>query len=155
MSKATFGQHDDRTQRELCLKYAAEVGAHSSIPVMTSAVAKLCIERKIFSDEQLEYFQLEGVRRQVQRWLKTRDDTGLELWGQIPFADESGEMFWQERKRMKVSGYAWNYILRDDLVEKNRARRDRWRDEGVLRFGEPAFEAEVARLRMERNRGAA
>jgi hypothetical protein len=70
----------------------------------------------------------------------------------IPFTDENGEMFWEQRNRMTVTGYAWNYILRDDLVDRDVARRTKWRAEAEARFGAQAFDAEVERLRTARQR---
>jgi hypothetical protein len=155
MPKPVFGEHGKKRQKELCLEYAAELRDGQNAPATPSAITRLCMERNLFADDQLEFYRFEGARRQVERWLKTRDDSGLELWAQIPFTDSEGEMFWEQRREMTVTGYAWNYLLRDDLVERNIARRERWRDEAEARFGIEDFSAEVERLRVERRRNAA
>jgi hypothetical protein len=119
-----------------------------------SEIAKLYLDRGLFSEAQLKFFQLDGARRQVERWLKTRDETGLEMCAQVPPANENGEMLWQDRRLMDVTGYAWNYLLRDDLIAACTDRRERWRREGVYRYGGEDFNAEVERLRRERLRKA-
>jgi len=59
-------------------------------------------------------------------------------------------MAWEERLEMKLEGYVWNYLLRDDVVVKNEIIRDRWRDEALERWSASEFDAGVDRLREER-----
>jgi hypothetical protein len=154
MSKPMFGEHSSKRQRELCLQYAAELRASQHAPITPAAVTRICIARDLFSDAQMAAFQFDGTRRQVERWLKTRDETGLETWAQLPLTDEDGEKFWEQRQDMAVTGYAWNYLLRDDQIESTTERREQWRKEGLHRFGAKLFNAEVARLKRERRRKA-
>ena len=152
--KTRFGDDCEENQRNLCLKYAEELSQKTRSQNTPTEITNYCIERELFPDAQLEAFRFEGARRQVERWLKTRDETGLELWGQIPFTDEDGEMFWEPRKRMNITAYAWNYLRRDDMAERNAIRRDRWKEEAASRWGERTFMKEVERLRTERDRKA-
>lgn len=155
MSKPTFGEHGKEGQKELCLKYAAELQGAQALPVTPTEITNLCFKRDLFPDAQLKFWTFQAARRWVEQCLKTVDDTGLGIWAQLPLTDGNGEMFWQPRRSMMIEGYAWNYLLRDDCVERNTVRRDKWRAEAVRTFGASKFNAEVKRLRLEREGRAA
>jgi hypothetical protein len=153
--KTTFGERP-RSQRELCLEIAAGLRDKKPDAIVTPTdVTKAFIEAGGFTPEQLISFQFQGARRQVEQWLKTLDGMGLPMWGQLPLLSTEGELAWEPRARMKLEGYAWNYLLRDDVVVKNTVIRDRWKEEALQRWTEPNFDAEVERLREERKEGAA
>jgi hypothetical protein len=82
VSKPIFGKDGKERQRELCLQYAAELRSNSPSPVVPTAVTKLCFVRSLFTDDQRKRFEFDGARRLVERWMKTRDKTGLETWPQ-------------------------------------------------------------------------
>jgi len=124
------------------------MGANIVTPTL---VTNACLKEGFFSAEQLDKFQFQGARRLVEQWLKTIDNYGLPTWGQLPLITDSGEMAWSPRRDMELPGYAWNYLLRDDVVVKNTIIRERWRDEALQRWTATQFDAEVERLREERS----
>ena len=82
--------------------------------------------------------------------IKTLDDKGLPVWGQLPLFTADREMVWERRTNMKLEGYAWNYILRDDVAIKNQIIAGRWRSEPLERWSADEFDTEAERLREER-----
>jgi hypothetical protein len=149
MSKATFGD-EKQSQRDRCLELAARIKRETGANITPTLVTNAGLKEGLFTPEQLGKFQFQGARRLVEQWLKTLDGFGLPMWGQLPLATESGEMAWEKRDDMKLDGYAWNYLLRDDVVVKNMIIRDRWREEALKRWTESQFDSAVDRLREER-----
>jgi hypothetical protein len=152
MSKRTFGE-EKQCQRDRCLEIAARLKRETEANITPTLVTNTAIKEGLFSPEQLERFQFQGARRLVEQWLKTLDSYGLPMWGQLPIATESGEMAWEKRDEMKLDGYPWNYLLRDDVVVENTITRDRWRDEALKRWTANEFAMAVDRLREERQNG--
>jgi hypothetical protein len=149
MSKRTFGDDKKQSQRDRCLEIAARLKREGKM-ITPSLVTRQCIQENLFTAEQLAGFEFQGARRLVEQWLKTLDSYGLQQWGQLPLTTESGEMIWEKRDEMDITGYAWNYLLRDDVVVKNMIIRDRWRSEALKRWTAAEFDAEIERLREER-----
>lgn len=153
MSRRTFG--DNRlSQRERCLEIAARIKRETDKDVTPGLVTQACFEEGVFTQPQLDSFQFQAARRMVEQWMKTPDGDGLPTWGQLPLPAAGGEMVWEQRVRMKIGGYAWNYLLRDDVVASNQITRDRWRAEALRRWSAREFDAEVERLREEREQGS-
>ena len=151
MPKKTFGD-DKESQRDRCLEIAARASRETGEMITPTMITRACIKEGVFSGAQLLSFQFQMARRLVERWLKTPDSTGLPTWGQLPLTSEDGEMVWERRDDMKLDGYAWNYILRDDVATKNQIIRDRWRREALLRWSESEFDVKVEYLRAEAER---
>jgi len=152
MSKKTFGE-EKQSQRDRCLELAARLKRETGQDITPTLVTSVGLKEGLFTDEQLDKFQFQGARRLVEQWLKTLDGYGLPIWGQLPLTTDSGEMAWDSRNNMKLDGYAWNYLLRDDVVVKNTIIRDRWREEALKRWTADQFDAAVDRLREERQGG--
>jgi hypothetical protein len=144
--KIPFG-HSKKRQRELVLQYADELRDKAAWQVSPNEITRCCFKRGLFLEDQVVQWGFDGARRFVESCLKQRDDSGLERWAQLPLANDAGELVWERRKEMSITGFAWNYLMRDTLSEKNAARRDLWREEAVGRWGAKAFEREVHRLR--------
>ena len=151
MSKPTF-EKVKQSRRDRCLEIAARLKRKNPDAIVTpTLVTRACLKEKdFFTQEELEGFQFQMARRLVEQWMKTLDEKGLQTWGQLPLVTAEGEMVWERRVDMKIDGYAWNYLLRDDVAVKNQIIRDRWRDEAVQRWGTVKFDAEIERLRQER-----
>jgi hypothetical protein len=50
---------------------------------------------------------------------------------------------------MNLKGYAWNWIMRDDLIMEVTEVRERWGQEALHRgWTKKAFEAQVVQLRV-------
>lgn len=150
MSKRTFGEEKPPSQRDRCLEIAERLKRETNECITPTLVTHAALAEQLFQPEQLERFQFQGARRIVEQWLKTLDPYGLPIWGQLPLTTESGEMAWEKRAFMELDGYAWNYLLRDDLVIKNGIMRDRWREEALKRWTASEFSEAVERLREER-----
>jgi hypothetical protein len=154
VSKPSFGEEPKKSQRDRCLQIAADLKASTKELITPNLVTTACIKNKLFTRAQLTGYRFQGARRQVEQWMKTLDGKGLQTWGQLPLLTADGEMAWELRKDMRLSGYAWNYLLRDDVMARNQIVRDRWREEALERWSAAEFDAEVERLREEREQGA-
>ena len=93
---------------------------------------------------------MQPIHKEEKMTIKTLDDKGLPVWGQLPLLTADGEMVWERRTNMKLEGYAWNYILRDDVAIKNQIIAGRWRSEALERWSADEFDTEAERLREER-----
>jgi hypothetical protein len=136
------------SQRDQCLAIAERLRGKGGLS--SRILTRVCIDEGVFPEEELDSFKFAGALRRVQAWLKTRDATGLPFWGQLKLPAPDGEHFWQKRPWLELRDYAFNCLLRDDVVNKNIFIRDRWRKEGSERWSEEQFDAEVAKLRAER-----
>ena len=155
MLKTNFGD-EKQSQRDRCLEIAAQLKRKKPLQTITpSLVTHACLKAKnFFTKEQLKSFQFQMARKTVEQWLKTPDEKGLPLWGQLPLVTSDGERAWEVRQEMELGGYAWNFIIRDDMVVKNTILRDRWRDEALERWSAAEFEVEVERLQKEREQAS-
>ena len=154
MSKPKFGDNKN-TQRDQCLEIAARLKRDTKENITPGLVTRECIKEKLFSADQMSSFAFQGARRQVESWMKTADGKGLPLWGQLPLVTADGERAWDLRREMQLPGYAWNFLIRDDVVVKNMVLRDRWKEEALERWSNREFDEEVDRLREEREPGVA
>ena len=69
--------------------------------------------------------------------------------GGKPAAQRRGETYWERRADMNLKGYAWNWIMRDDLIMEVTEVRERWGQEALHRgWTKKAFEAQVVQLRV-------
>jgi hypothetical protein len=93
---------------------------------------------------------MQPIHKEEKMTIKTLDDKGLPVWGQLPLLTADGEMVWERRTNMKLEGYAWNYILRDGVAIKNQIIAGRWRSEALERWSADEFDTGAERLPEER-----
>jgi hypothetical protein len=124
-------------------KFFEQIGGAMS----TAAFARLAIERGVWTQQELDRFNVQAAQARIRRYLKKPDASGLPFAGQTVEHDESDAPIWKQRFLWDFEDYDlnvrelasqvnqryWNAI---GLINECRARYGRVPEVRLLETGE-------------------
>ena len=104
-------------------------------PLSMRALARLCINRGVFSEGWLESASIRAAQNQCRRALKDCGIDGLPFAGKTSEEDDSGKPIWLQREFWNYDAYVVNIVQSVDQRDANHEQATRMHRECYEKFG--------------------
>ena len=106
----------------------------------TRAFAQYCLDRHVWTDDELAGFTIKAAQAAVRKELKVADTAGLPFAGATALRDDEGNPVWEQRAFWSPETYVLNILDLRERVETLTTTADKLEDECVERFGHVPYD---------------